>query len=55
MKANGLNQAVAYFRTSSETNVGADKDTLDRQRAAIIKFARGAGYEIIAEYTDDGV
>jgi DNA invertase Pin-like site-specific DNA recombinase len=50
-----LLKAVAYFRTSSETNVGGDKDTLKRQREAIAKYAGAAGYHVIAEYTDDGV
>jgi DNA invertase Pin-like site-specific DNA recombinase len=50
-----LTKAVAYFRTSSETNVGADKDTLKRQREAVTKFAKAAGYDVIAEYSDDGV
>ena len=30
-----LVQAVAYMRTSSATNVGADKDSEKRQRGAI--------------------
>jgi DNA invertase Pin-like site-specific DNA recombinase len=55
MPRNDLIKAVAYFRTSSETNVGQDKDTLKRQREAVMKYAKTAGYEIIAEYTDDGV
>jgi DNA invertase Pin-like site-specific DNA recombinase len=55
MSSNGLTKAVAYFRTSSETNVGADKDTLKRQREAVTKFAKAAGYDVIAEYSDDGV
>ncbi|HMA20699.1 MAG TPA: recombinase family protein, partial [Gemmatimonadaceae bacterium] len=38
--------AVAYMRTSSPTNVGADKDSEQRQRAAIEGFARSAGYVI---------
>ena len=37
------------------TNVGDDKDTLKRQRQAVAAFARRAGYDIIAEYSDDGV
>ncbi|MGD9805495.1 MAG: recombinase family protein [Hyphomicrobiaceae bacterium] len=40
--------AVAYMRTSSATNVGADKDSDKRQRAAIQRFAKAAGY-VIAE------
>jgi len=41
--------AVAYLRTSSASNVGADKDSDKRQRAAIQGFAKAAGYEIVAE------
>jgi DNA invertase Pin-like site-specific DNA recombinase len=48
-------KAVAYFRTSSEANVGADKDTLKRQREAVSKFAKAAAYDLVAEYSDDGV
>ena len=36
-------------------NVGADKDSVKRQRKAIATFAQAAGYELIAEYSDDGV
>ncbi len=50
-----LIKAVAYFRTSSATNVGEDKDTLKRQRDAIAKFAKRAGYEVVDEYSDDAV
>ena len=39
-------QAIAYFRTSSAANVGEDKDTLKRQRAAVEAFAKAAGYEL---------
>ena len=35
-------------------NVGDDKDTLKRQRDAVSTFAKASGYEIIAEYSDDG-
>jgi DNA invertase Pin-like site-specific DNA recombinase len=55
MKTKGLNKAVAYFRTSSMTNVCEDKDSLKRQRAAVAAFTKRAGYELIAEYSDDGV
>jgi DNA invertase Pin-like site-specific DNA recombinase len=55
LSSKGLIKAIAYFRTSSETNVGADKDTLKRQRDAVTKFAKRAGYDVIAEYSDDGV
>jgi DNA invertase Pin-like site-specific DNA recombinase len=55
MAAKELHKAVAYYRTSSETNVGEGKDTLRRQREAVAKYAKAAGYEIVAEYSDDGV
>jgi DNA invertase Pin-like site-specific DNA recombinase len=55
MPRKDLTKAIAYFRTSSETNVGAEKDTLKRQREAVTKYAAAAGYTIIAEYSDDGV
>ena len=55
MARNALTPAVAYFRTSSMTNVGENGDTLKRQREAIEAFARTAGYAIIGEYTDDAV
>jgi DNA invertase Pin-like site-specific DNA recombinase len=46
---------IAYFRTSSDTNVGRDKDSQLRQREAVTRYAKKAGYEIIAEYADDDV
>ncbi len=48
-------KAVAYLRTSSAANVGADKDSDKRQRAAIAAFAKSAGYEIVGEYYDAAV
>ena len=50
-----LTESVVYFRTSSMTNVGEDRNTLKRQRAAVSAFAKAAGYHIVAEYSDDGV
>ena len=47
--------AIAYLRTSSATNVGADKDSEKRQRDAITAFAKRAGYEIEAEFYDAAV
>jgi DNA invertase Pin-like site-specific DNA recombinase len=38
--------AVAYLRTSSATNVGADKDSEKRQTAAITAYAKRAGYTL---------
>jgi hypothetical protein len=36
--------AVAYLRTSSAANVGADKGSDKRQRAAIQGYAKRAGF-----------
>ena len=47
--------AVAYLRTSSKTNVGPDKDSDKRQRAAIAAYAKQAGFEIVAEFYDAAV
>jgi DNA invertase Pin-like site-specific DNA recombinase len=55
MASKNLKTAVAYIRTSSETNVGADKDSAKRQLTAIKAFAKSAGYEIIEIYSDEGV
>ena len=46
---NGRAKAVAYLRTSSAANVGQDKDSEKRQRAAITAFAKRARYEVSAE------
>jgi DNA invertase Pin-like site-specific DNA recombinase len=48
-----LIKAIAYFRTSSLTNVGEDKDSLKRQRQAVASFAKATGYEVISEYSDE--
>ena len=53
--AKRLKPAVAYLRTSSAANVGADKDSDKRQRAAIEAFARQAGFAIVGEYYDAAV
>ncbi len=53
--AKHLTKAVAYLRTSSAGNVGADKDSDKRQRAAIDAYAKAAGYEIVAEFYDAAV
>jgi DNA invertase Pin-like site-specific DNA recombinase len=50
-----IRKAVAYLRTSSRTNVGADKDSDKRQRAAIEAYARAAGYEIVETFYDAAV
>ena len=50
-----LREAVAYLRTSSAANIGADKDSDRRQREAIQAFARRAGIELVDEFYDPAV
>ncbi len=50
-----MQKAIAYYRTSSATNVGADKDSLARQRSAVEAYAKRAGYEIVESYHDAAV
>lgn len=47
--------ALAYLRTSSAANLGADKDSDKRQRAAIEAFATHNGYAVVEEYYDAAV
>jgi DNA invertase Pin-like site-specific DNA recombinase len=48
-------KAFAYLRTSSATNVGSDKDSARRQRAAIDAYALANGVEIVGEFYDAAV
>jgi DNA invertase Pin-like site-specific DNA recombinase len=47
--------AIAYLRTSSAANVGSDKDSDKRQRAAIASFAKAHGYRTVDEFYDAAV
>ena len=53
--AKGLQPAVAYLRTSSAANVGADKDSDKRQRSAIAAFAKQSRFTVVDEYYDAAV
>lgn len=55
MAGKGKIEAVAYLRTSSAANVGADKDSEKRQRQAIEAYAKAAGYELVDTYYDEAV
>jgi DNA invertase Pin-like site-specific DNA recombinase len=55
MKTRSKVPAIAYLRTSSAANVGTDKDSEKRQRAAVEGFARANGYEIECEFYDAAV
>ena len=50
-----MTDAVAYLRTSSAGNVGSDKDSDKRQRAAIEAFAKVHAYSVVVEFYDAAV
>ena len=47
--------AAAYYRTSSASNVGSDKDSLKRQKEAVHAYAKANGIEIVREFYDAAV
>ena len=47
--------AVAYYRTSSASNVGSDKDSLKRQKEAVHSYAKQNKIKIVQEYYDASV
>jgi DNA invertase Pin-like site-specific DNA recombinase len=48
-------EAFGYMRTSSATNIGADKDSETRQRKAIEGYAKAAGFVIVEWFYDRAV
>lgn len=54
-KIKGRVQALAYLRTSSAVNVGADRDSDKRQREAIRTYALHAGIDLVGEFYDAAV
>lgn len=50
-----MNNAVAYYRTSSAASIGFDKDSLDRQRNAVRAYAKSNNIKIVEEYYDAAV
>ena len=46
---------VAYYRTSSQSNVGSDKDSLKRQKNSVITYAKSNGLNVMNEFYDKGV
>jgi len=48
-------RALAYYRTSSASGVGEEKDTLPRQQEAVRKYALRESIQVVKEYYDDGV
>lgn len=49
-----MKKAVAYYRTSSMSNVGEDKDSLKRQQRAVEKYAKQSKIEIVFTKYDAG-
>jgi DNA invertase Pin-like site-specific DNA recombinase len=47
--------AIAYYRTSSASNVGPDKDSERRQRDAVSAYAKGHRLEVVRQFYDAAV
>lgn len=47
--------AVAYYRTSSASNVGDDKDSEKRQRSAVMSYAKSSNLNVVQEFYDAAV
>ena len=45
-----LKPVIGYYRTSSATNVGEDKDSLTRQKTAVHGYAQTHDMEVVAEF-----
>ena len=45
-------KCVSYYRTSSSTNVGEEKDSLKRQKFVVNRFCDNNGYKIENEFYD---
>ena len=43
-------KCVSYYRTSSLSNVGEEKDSLKRQKSVVHRFCDNNGYEIESEF-----
>lgn len=54
-KGKKLVEAVGYLRTSSAANVGEDKDSESRQRKAIERYAKSAGFKVVDWFYDAAV
>ncbi len=48
-------KAVAYYRTSSLSGVGDDKDSLTRQQEAVKRYADANGIEVVNQFYDPAV
>ena len=43
-------KCVSYYRTSSSTNTGEEKDSLKRQKSVVHRYCDNNGYEIESEF-----
>ena len=50
-----MEQVVGYYRTSSNSNVGKDKDSRKRQQHAVKNYASSNGMTVVSEFYDKGV
>ena len=50
-----MEQVVGYYRTSSNSNVGQDKDSRKRQQHAVMNYASSNGMTVVSEFYDIGV
>ena len=50
-----MEQVVGYYRTSSNSNVGQDKDSRKRQQHAVMNYASSNGMTVVGEFYDKGV
>ena len=50
-----MEQVVGYYRTSSNSNVGTDKDSRKRQQHAVMNYASSNGMTVVSEFYDKGV
>ncbi len=55
MAPKNLTPAVAYCRTSSAANLGPDKDSLARRRAAVAAYAEARRLEVVRGFRDEAV
>ena len=46
---------VAYYRTSSQSNVGSDKDSLKRQKQSVETYTKSNGMKVMKDFYDKGV
>jgi hypothetical protein len=55
MSTSAATEAIAYYRTSSAANVGPGNDSLRRQEAAVLAYARGRGIRLVDTFYDAAV